>query len=160
MLKFRHLMPVLLGLAGLVGSMPASVAATPNAAVLAPGQGTARVWFLRPSSSASTDYGAAPVIYANGAPIGAISANSEFYRDVTPGSYSFSVQNYGLANHAADQVQLAPGSQTYLEIQYVPAWEEGYASGAGGESHSFFVLNMSPQLAQAYLPSLTDLGAR
>ena len=160
MLRFRRLMPLMLGLAGLVGSMPAAVAATPNAAVSAPSQQTARVWFLRPSSSDSTEYGAAPVIYANGAPIGAISANSEFYRDVAPGAYSFSVQNYGLANHAADQVQLAPGSQTYLEIQYVPAWEEGYPSGSGGESHSFFVLNMSPQLAQAYLPGLTDLGAR
>jgi hypothetical protein len=38
----------------------------------------------------------------------------------------------------------------------------GYPSGGGrgGQSHSFFVLNMSPQLAQAYLPTLNDLGRR
>jgi hypothetical protein len=54
---------------------------------------------------------------------------------------------------------LAPGSQTYLEIQWVPTWEMGYASGGqGDQSHAFFVLNMAPQLAQAYLQTLHYLG--
>ena len=100
------------------------------------------------------------MIYANGAAVGAIARNAAFYRDIAPGTYTFTVQNYGLPNKAADTVQLAPGTQTYLEVQSVPVWEEGYASGHGEDSHSFFVLNMSPQLAQAYLPALTDLGAR
>jgi hypothetical protein len=46
------------------------------------------------------------------------------------------------------------------EVQWAPTWEEGYPSGGGDLSHSFFVLNLSPQLAQAYLPNLTDLGGR
>jgi hypothetical protein len=41
----------------------------------------------------------------------------------------------------------------------VQTWEMGYPStGKGGQSHSFFVLNMAPQLAQAYLPTLNYLG--
>jgi hypothetical protein len=36
----------------------------------------------------------------------------------------------------------------------------GYPSGRGANSHSFFVLTMAPQLAQAYLPTLTYLGPR
>jgi hypothetical protein len=111
----------------------------------------ARVWFLRPTSPASAVVGAAPEIYANGAPVDAVADNVAFYRDVTPGTYTFTMQSYGLPNHAADTVQLAPGTQTYLEVQSVPAWEEGYASGGGGEANSFFVLNLSPQVAQAWI---------
>ena len=162
MLNQRRFMPYLLGLVMVTAAAPTAIAATPNPSMSAPSSGqssgTARVWFLRPASSSSTEFGAAPEIYANGAPVRAIPANAAFYRDFAPGTYNFTVQAYGLPNDAADTVQLAPGSQTYLEVQWVPAWEEGYASGDRSESHSFFVLNMSPQLAQAYIPGLTDLG--
>jgi hypothetical protein len=158
--NYRQLMPALLGLAVLTGSVQAAIADSPNPAVSLPSSGMARVWFLRPSSPASAVYGAAPVIYANGAAVGAIPGAAAFYRDFAPGSYSFTVQSYGLPNNAADTVQLAPGTQPYLEVQSVPVWEEGYASGHGEDSHSFFVLNMTPQLAQAWIPALTDLGQR
>jgi hypothetical protein len=120
------------------------------------------VWFLRPSGSADGNvWGASPVISVNGAAIGAIPPDSDFYRDFTPGTYSFSVEPYGTPTGDADTVQLLPGSQTYLNVQWVQTWEMGYPStGKGGQSHSFFVLNMAPQLAQAYLPTLNYLGAR
>jgi len=156
----RQLIPVLLGLAVLAGSMQAAIADSSNPAMSAPSSGMARVWFLRPGSPASAVYAAAPVIFANGAAVGAIPDNAAFYRDFTPGSYRFTVQSYGLPNNAADTVQLAAGTQTYLEVQSVPVWEEGYASGGGEDSHSFFVLNMSSQLAQAWIPALTDIGQR
>lgn len=158
MLKFRHLKPMLLGLVVLAGSVPAAMAAAPDASIAAPSPGTAGVWFLRPSSPSSDMYGADPEIYANGAPVAAIPAAAKFYRTFAPGTYRFTVQDYGLPNTAGDTVQLAPGSQTYLEVQSVPSWEEGYAGGGGENSHSFFVLNMSPQLARAWLPALTNLG--
>jgi len=158
MLNYRQLMPALLGLAVLVGSMQAAVAASPDPSVSAPSSGMARVWFLRTSSPTSKVFGAAPEIYANGAVISTVPGNAAFYRDFTPGTYSFTVQSYGLPNDAADTVQLASGTQTYLEIQSVPAWEEGYAGGHGDESHSFFVLNLSRQAAQSWMPALTDLG--
>jgi hypothetical protein len=119
--------------------------------------GMARVWFLRPEGSLNGNvWAAAPMIYANGAPIGDIPAESEFYRDFRPGTYSFTVQPYGLPTGQADTVQLAPGTQTYLEIQWLASWEEGYPeAGWGFAPNTFGILTLSPQLAQAYLPSLT-----
>jgi hypothetical protein len=132
-----------------------ATAAEAQTATIAPGM--ARVWFLRPAGSLNGNvWAAAPMIYANGAPIGDIPAGSEFYRGFRPGTYSFTVQPYGLPTGQADTVQLAPGTQTYLEIQWLASWEEGYPeAGWGFAPNTFGILTMSPQLAQAYLPSLT-----
>ena len=94
------------------------------------------------------------------AALGTLPAGTDFYRDFAAGTYQFTVQSYGLPTSQADTVQLAPGTQTYLQVQWAPTWEAGYAPGTGDDSHSFFVLTMSPQLAGAYLPSLTYLGQR
>lgn len=154
MRDFRRLRPLMLGLLVLAGSTPAVAAA-----LAAPKQQPARVWFLRPSSAASEILGADPAIYADGAPIGTIPANSDFYRNFAPGSYSFTVQAYGIPTGQADTLRLAPGSQTYIEVQWAPLWEEGYPEmGRGYDSHSFFLFNMTPQLARAYLQGLTALG--
>jgi hypothetical protein len=118
----------------------------------------ARVWFLRPSSAAEETYGAMPTIYANGAPIGTILANSDFYRDFAPGTCGFTVQPYGLPTGETVRLQLAPGSQTYIEVLWVPNWEEGVPSGRGGDVRSFYLFTMTPQLAQPYLPGLTYLA--
>ena len=160
MFNHSYLKPMLL--AGLVfaSGAPGTLAATPGATPIPPGQQTARVWFLRPASSANTlVWGASPMIYANGEPIVAIPPNSSSYLDLPAGTYSFTVQPYGYPTGAADTVRLTSGSQTYLEIQWVSTWEMGYASGGGGDqSHAFFVLNMAPQLAQAYLQTLHYFG--
>jgi hypothetical protein len=163
MRKFsRQLKPLLFGALLLAGSVSTASAALPSAGPAAANQATARVWFLRPTSGPGGDvWGASPTVYVNGSPIGAIPPNSAFYRDFAPGTYSFSVEPYGTPTGDADTVTLAPGSQNYLNIQWVETWEMGYPStGKGDQSHSFFVVNMAPQLAQAYLPTLNDLGAR
>jgi hypothetical protein len=137
----------------LAAAVPVAIAASP-----ADSQQTARVWFLRPSSGIAYEVqGATPAIYANGAPVGAIRANAAFYRDFAPGTYSFAVQPYGIPTGQVNTVQLSPGSQTFLQIAWVPAWQEGYALPDHGseEACDFFVLNMAPQLARAYLPGLT-----
>jgi hypothetical protein len=156
MRKNRLLLPILLGFVALTGSLPA-MAAPETAQVTAQSPGAARVWFLRPSGANSYALGASPLIYANGAPVAEIPSNSGFYRDFAPGTYRFTVQPYGSPNRKADTVQLMPGTQTYLEVQWIPTWEEGYSTGG---RHSFFVVNMSPQIAQEWLPSLTFLGRR
>ena len=121
-----------------------------------------RVWFLRPADSVNGNvWGASPTIYANGTPVAEIPPGAGFYRDFTAGTYSFTVQPYGMPTGDADTVQLTPGTQTYLQVQWAPTWEEGYPSGGRGDlSHAFFVQTMAPQLAQDYLPSLTYLGQR
>lgn len=161
MFSFHHLKPWLLAIMVVAGSVPAALAARPDASATAaaPNPGMARVWFLRPSSFALEVAGAEPTLYANGTPLGAIAANTEFYRDLAPGTYRFTVQPYGLPTEQAATLQLTPGSQSYLEVQWAATWQEGYPSGSGLESHSFFVLPMSPQLAQAWLPTLHNLGA-
>ena len=121
--------------------------------------GLARVWFLWPSDSPTGyDNGAAPTIYANETPLGAIRGGSKFFRDFAPGAYRFTVDPFGQPTRQALTLQLAPGTQSFIEVQWAPTWEEGYPSGRGMMASSFFVLNMSPQLAQAYLPTLTDLS--
>ena len=122
----------------------------------APAPGTARVWFLRPAGSLDGNvWAAAPMIYANGTPIGDIPAGTDFYRDFPPGTYRFTMQPYGLPTGQADTVQLAPGTQTYLQIQWVASWQYGYPEGGWGfASNTFGIRPMSPQLARAYLPTL------
>lgn len=72
------------------------------------------------------------MIYANGAPVGNIPAGSVFFRDFQLGIYRFTVQPYGLPSSQADTVQLAPGTQTYLEIQWLASWEEDYPEAGWG----------------------------
>jgi hypothetical protein len=159
MRRSHFITPVLLGLSLLVLAelAPQAVAAAVEAqtSVIAPGM--ARVWFLRPAGSLNGNvWAAAPMIYVNGTAIGDIPAGTEFYRDFRPGTYSFTVQPYGLPTSRADTIQLVSGTQTYLEIQWLASWEEGYPeAGWGFAPNTFGILTMSPQLAQAYLPTLT-----
>jgi hypothetical protein len=155
----RLVTPPLVGLCLLVlgnlAPQPVVAAAQAQTAALAPG--TARVWFLRTEDSANGNvYAAAPIIYANGAPVGNIPVGTEFYRDFSPGTYRFTVQSYGLPTGQADTVSLAPGTQTYLQIQWAASWQYGYPqAGYSFAPNTFVIGTMSPQLAQAYLPTLT-----
>jgi hypothetical protein len=59
----------------------------------------ARVWFFRGWDSLSGQgnvYAAAPTIFANGQPIGDIPTGTEFFCDFAPGTYTFTVEPYGL----------------------------------------------------------------
>lgn len=132
----------------------------PQAPPLRPGM--ARVWFLRASDSPrGYVQAAAPVIYANGVPVGNLPVNGKFYRDLAPGAYAFSVQSYGLPTSQATTVQLAAGAPTYLQVQWAASWQFGFPeSGWGFAPNTFVITPMSPQVAQAYLPTLAYLGAR
>jgi hypothetical protein len=158
MRRYRILTFALLSLfVGTLASLapaPTAAAAEPSAPAMAPG--TARVWFLRQEGSLNGNVWAAdPEVYANGTPVGDIAAGSKFYRDFRPGTYRFTVQSYGLPTGAADTVYLAPGTQTYLEIEWLASWKEGYPeAGYSFAPNTFGILTMSPQLAQAYLPTL------
>ena len=116
--------------------------------------GTARVWFMH-TNDPQEQFGD-PIIFANGNQIGRAIPGVAFYRDFPPGTYAFSVQSYGLTGSQPlqkDVVQLAPGSQTYLEILWGGSWLQGSAGGA-----TFYVRTLPPELDQAYLRMLTDKG--
>ncbi len=123
----------------------------------------ARVWFLR--GSISPQFGAvqafSPMIYANGAPVAAIPVATGFYRDFAPGTYSFTVQPFGLPTGQTATLQLAPGTVSYLNVDWVASWTQGYPpAGFDFVPNMFAILAISPQVARAYLPTLAYLGER
>ena len=133
--KYSITAPILLGfcLLGFPACAPQPGESFSHAQIPAIAPGMARVWFLRPAGSSNGNvWATAPMIYANGASIGDIPAGTEFYRDFRPRMYSFTVQPYGLPTGQADTVQLAPGTQTNLEIQWLASWEEGYPEAGWG----------------------------
>jgi hypothetical protein len=123
------------------------------APVAAQAPGTARVWFLR-TKDPQEQFGD-PIIYANGNQIGRSIPGIAFYHDFPPGAYAFTVQSYGAPTSNKDRVQLAPGTQTYLEILWGQDWLVGTA---GGGQSTFFVRTLPPELDQAYLRMLSDKG--
>src|SRR5271169_3306402 len=144
----------LLVLAGCAAQSAGTASQTPVAA-LPPSM--ARVWVLRQPSSPGGNVAAAdPMVYANGAPVARSAQGTVFFHDFQPGTYRFTVQPYGTPANLVDTLQLAAGTEAYVQVQAVPNWELG--STAGGAS--FAVLTMAPQEAQSYLPTMTNLGQR
>jgi hypothetical protein len=124
------------------------------APVAAQAPGTARVWFLR-TRDPQEQFGD-PIIFANGNQVGRSVPGVAFYHDFPPGTYAFSVQSYGLTAGQPirqNMVQLAPGTDTYLEILWGGSWLVGTAGGA-----TFFIRTLPPELGQAYLRSEMDKG--
>jgi hypothetical protein len=96
------------------------------------------------------------MVFANGAPIAQSVEGTAFFHNFPPGTYRFTVQAYGTPTGERDKVQLAPGAETYLQIEAVQNWESG--SSVGG--WSFIMQPTSAELAKQYLPTLTYLGQR
>jgi hypothetical protein len=146
-----------LGLVVLAGCAGQPTGTASQAPVPALQPDMARVWVLRQPSSPGGNVAAAdPMVYANGAPLAQSAQGTVYFRDFQPGTYRFTVQAYGTPANLVDTLQLAPGTQAYVQVQAVPNWEIG--STAGGAS--FAVLSMSPQEAQPYLQTMTNLGQR
>ena len=125
--------------------------------------GMARVWFFRPSLT--PQFGAvqafSPMIYANGAPIAAISVGTSFYRDFSPGTYRFTVQPLGLPTAQAATLQLASGTEDYLQVDWISSWTQGFPPASYSFApNTFGILSYSPQVARAYIPTLAYLGER
>jgi hypothetical protein len=163
MRQLRLMIPMWLGLcfAALAGC--AAPSATVTAAQIPPIKpGTARVWFLRGSLTVYPAVQAAvPLIFANGAPVAQLPIGAEFYRDFPPGLYRFTVQSYGLPTPQATVVDLAPGTQIYLYVDWIQSWTQGYPEASWSFApNTLGILQMAPQLAQAYIPTLNYLGER
>ncbi len=147
------------GLAMLGGCAPASLAAGPTVVQIAAQippipAGLARVWFLRqfePGESLRT-----PMIFVNGAALASSLPGTAFYRDVVPGTYTFSVETCTVDTNQAATLGLAPGAQIDLEIQSLSSF---YAYGCL-PADTFYVRVIAPARAQLYFPQLTYLGAR
>lgn len=161
MRRYPLTISTLLGLCFLALIACAQTSPTVSQAQVPPAKpGTARVWFLRGTISTLPDVLAfAPMIYANGAPVAPIPDGSEFFRDFAPGNYEFTVQPYASPMAKATTVQLAAGTETYLNVDWVLVWTQGDAANVT-TPWTFAILAMAPQVAQAYLPTLGYLGER
>ncbi|MGA7865387.1 MAG: hypothetical protein WCA23_15615 [Stellaceae bacterium] len=166
MSKYALAVPVLLVACILVlaDCTPQAKVTTSQAQIPAIAAGTARVWFLRGWDAPSGQtyvYAASPIVFANGASVGDLPVGSSFFRDFSPGTYTFTVQPYGLPTPQATTLQLAAGTQSYLQAQWIASWQVGYPEADFSFApNTFAILTMSPQVAQAYLPTLSYLGQR
>ncbi|MGA7263642.1 MAG: hypothetical protein WBX30_22525 [Stellaceae bacterium] len=166
MSKYALAVPVLLVACILVlaDCTPQAKVTTSQAQIPAVAAGTARVWFLRGWDAPSGQtyvYAASPIVFANGASVGDLPVGSSFFRDFSPGTYTFTVQPYGLPTPQATTLQLAAGTQSYLQAQWIASWQVGYPEADFSFApNTFAILTMSPQVAQAYLPTLSYLGQR
>jgi hypothetical protein len=151
--KYHLIAPILLGFCLLepAGCAPPGDVPRTQAQIPALAPGMARVWLLRDNDPEEA-FGT-PIIYANGQPIARSEPGAASFRDLPPGTYRFTVQSYGLPTGYKDKVRLAPGSQTYLEIQWGPSWEEGVAGGS-----TFYVRTLSQELGKAYYGSMSYVG--
>jgi hypothetical protein len=145
------------GLLAFAGCAPQPQVATSQVQVPPVEPGMARVWFFRQADPpGGNDYAADPIVYANGAPVGDARQGTAFFHNFAPGKYRFTVQPFGTPTREHDTLQLVPGAQTYVQVQWEANWE---ANRTGGGS-SFTVLTSSPEVAQQYIPTLTNLGQR
>jgi len=93
--------------------------------------------------------------------VGDIRTGTKFFRDFLPGRYRFTVQPFGLPTSQETTVQLADRTETYIQVQWAASWQFGYPeAGWSFAPNTFVITPMSERVAQAYLPSLTNLGQR
>ena len=147
-----------LGLLALAGCVPQPAKTAPQASVPALQPNMVRVWVLRQPSAPGGNVAAAdPMVYVNGAPLARSAQGTVFFHDFQPGTFRFTVQPYGTPANLVDTLQLAPGTQAYVQVQAVPNWEMGGSTAMGA---SFAVLTMSPEDALPYFQTVTNLGQR
>lgn len=163
--RYRPAGRLLIGpiLAGLAGCAAQPTATGLPAQLPAVETGTARVWFLRVSDPLNGNVEAArPMVFADRMPVGRSPAGTAFFHDFPPGTYSFTVEPYGgLPIAQADTITLLPGTQTYLQVQWLPSWQLGFPEAAwSANPNTFGVVAMPAEVARAYLPTLTYLGQR
>ena len=151
--KYSITAPILLGfcLLGFPACAPQPGESFSHAQIPAIAPGMARVWFMRDTDPQEQQ--GEPIVHINGQAVGRSEPGTAFFRDLPPGSYHFSVQSYGIPTGYKDRLQLAPGQQVYLEVQWGGSWLEGVPGGA-----AFYVRTLSPELGQAYLHTMRYLG--
>jgi hypothetical protein len=106
-----------LGLLVLPGCAAQPIGTASQAPVPALQPSMARVWVLRQGNAPGGNVAAAdPMVYANAAPVAQSLQGTVFFHDFQPGTYRFTVQAYGTPANLADTVQLAPGTQAYVDV--------------------------------------------
>jgi hypothetical protein len=109
--------------------------------------GEARVWFYR--SWGPYDALGTPYLRMNEAIVGVSQPGGALYRDVAPGQYHVTVDNYLSDPDQSRYVYLFPGQQAYFKIVSLKNWIAGGNRNAGGyQRDTFYVWEIAPEIAQ------------
>ena len=125
----------------------------PTAAVAVPPipAGEARVWFYR--DLGLYDGLGTPFLRMNGAIVGVSEPGGALYRDVAPGQYHITVDNYLSEPDQSRYVYLFPGQPAYFKIVSLRNWIAGGGNrnASGYQRDTFYVWEMAPEVAQGDL---------
>ena len=121
----------------------------PTAAVAVPPipPGAARVWFYR--DLGQYDGLGTPYLRMNGAIVGVSEPGGALYRDVAPGQYHVTVDNYLSDPDQSRYVYLFPGQQAYFKILSLKNWiMNGNRLASDFHRDTFYVWQIPPEVAQ------------
>ncbi len=90
-----------------------------------------------------------PFLRMNGAIVGVSEPGGALYRDVAPGQYHVTVDNYLSDANQARDVYLFPGQQAYFKIVSLKNWIAG-GNRFGSDFHrdTFYVWQIASEVAQ------------
>jgi len=134
---------LLLAIAGCTSLPPTGLVAIPPIPT-----GEARAWFYR--DPGPYDCLGTPYIRMNEAIVGVSQIGGASYRDVLPGQYLVSTDNYLGDFNSTRQAYLFPGQQAYFKVLCLANW----ITGGGGRNDSgyarntFYVWEIPPEVAQ------------
>ena len=134
---------LLLAIAGCTSLPPTALVAIPPIPA-----GEARAWFYR--DPGPYDCLGTPYIRMNEAIVGVSQIGGASYRDVLPGQYLVSTDNYLGDFNSTRQAYLFPGQQAYFKVLCLANW----ITGGGGRNDSgyardtFYVWEIPPEVAQ------------
>jgi hypothetical protein len=119
----------------------------------APPPGTARIWIYRIWEPYITQ--ATPYVRLNGAVAGISQPGGAFYRDVAPGTYTVTVDSFGVDESQFVTVAVVPGETVYVKVD-ANNWWAGMCLSC--ERDTFYTRLVAPAMAQADMSQLRIYG--
>jgi hypothetical protein len=117
--------------------------------------GMARVWVLR-QFEPGLGVQWSPMTYVDGSPLGAAYAGTAFYRDLPPGTFTFTVDSCTRDFSQAQPLQLTAGMQAELEVQVLGS----ISSWGCFDPNTFYIRQIPPERARFYFGQVKYTGAR
>jgi hypothetical protein len=117
--------------------------------------GSARVWVVR-QFEPGLGVQWSPMTYINGAPLASSYAGTAFYRDLPPGTYTFTVESCTTDFSQSQTLGLTSGMRADLEVQVlssIPAW-------GCYDPNTFYIRLIPPERAQFYFSQVRYVGPR
>jgi hypothetical protein len=142
-------------IAQLVGCASEPTVAAAEAQIPPVPAGLARVWVLR-QFEPGLGVQWSPMTYVNNSPLASAYAGTAVYRDVTPGTYIFTVDSCTPDFNQAQTLQLTAGMRADLEVQVL----SDFASWGCFDPNTFYIRQIPPEWAKFYFGQVRYVGSR